>query len=86
MPLWCSAPPPSPCPVTRRCVMQDLLIVMGTSLKVQPFASTMDAVGKCVPRLLINRELVGERIASDGVGFRFDTPRQLPRRGHVDGL
>lgn len=52
----------------------DLLIVMGTSLKVQPFASTMNDVGKCVPRLLINRELVGERLTEEQVGFRFDTP------------
>lgn len=38
----------------------DLLIVMGTSLVVQPFASLIDEVGDGVPRLLINREKVGE--------------------------
>lgn len=32
----------------------DLLIVMGTSLTVQPFASLVDMVGGSVPRLLIN--------------------------------
>jgi NAD-dependent deacetylase sirtuin 2 len=39
----------------------DLLIVMGTSLKVQPFASLIGQVGSNVPRLLINREAVGVR-------------------------
>eukprot|EP00966_Prymnesium_polylepis_P171630 3968264-Prymnesium_polylepis.1 len=34
----------------------DLLIVMGTSLKVQPFASLTSRVAPNVPRLLINRE------------------------------
>ena len=38
----------------------DLLIVMGTSLKVQPFASLVGRVPDAVPRLLINRERVGE--------------------------
>ena len=37
----------------------DLLIVMGTSLKVQPFASLIDHVDKNIPRLLINRDEVG---------------------------
>ena len=45
----------------------DLLIVMGTSLKVQPFASLINRVGKNVPRLLINREVVGRY----GVEFMF---------------
>ncbi|KAL3135315.1 hypothetical protein ABBQ32_007510 [Trebouxia sp. C0010 RCD-2024] len=38
----------------------DLLIVMGTSLTVQPFASLIDKVKAGVPRVLINREKVGE--------------------------
>jgi hypothetical protein len=38
----------------------DLLIVTGTSLKVQPFASLVGRVGINVPRLLVNRERVGE--------------------------
>jgi hypothetical protein len=33
---------------------------MGTSLKVQPFASLVGRVGSDVPRLLVNRERVGE--------------------------
>lgn len=37
----------------------DLLIVMGTSLSVEPFASLADEVRSSVPRLLVNRELVG---------------------------
>lgn len=37
----------------------DLLIVMGTSLEVEPFASLAGAVRGSVPRLLINRDLVG---------------------------
>ena len=34
----------------------DALIIMGTSLQVQPFAGLVDYVGKDVPRLLINLE------------------------------
>ncbi|ROL41174.1 NAD-dependent protein deacetylase sirtuin-3, mitochondrial [Anabarilius grahami] len=37
----------------------DLLIVMGTSLEVEPFASLAGAVRGSVTRLLINRDLVG---------------------------
>jgi len=37
----------------------DLLIVIGTSLQVQPFASLIGKVAPNVPRLLINREQVG---------------------------
>eukprot|EP00041_Stephanoeca_diplocostata_P003807 m.38253 g.38253 ORF g.38253 m.38253 type:complete len:340 (+) comp14620_c0_seq3:163-1182(+) len=37
----------------------DLLIVMGTSLVVQPFASLIDMVPDTVPRLLVNREEAG---------------------------
>ncbi|XP_068580514.1 NAD-dependent protein deacetylase sirtuin-3, mitochondrial [Cebidichthys violaceus] len=37
----------------------DLLIVMGTSLEVEPFASLAGSVRSSVPRLLINRDLVG---------------------------
>ncbi|XP_032368249.1 NAD-dependent protein deacetylase sirtuin-3, mitochondrial [Etheostoma spectabile] len=39
--------------------LADLLIVMGTSLEVEPFASLVGAVRGSVPRLLINRDLVG---------------------------
>lgn len=37
----------------------DLLIVMGTSLKVEPFASLATFPDHGTPRLLINRERVG---------------------------
>ncbi|XP_028256770.1 NAD-dependent protein deacetylase sirtuin-3-like isoform X2 [Parambassis ranga] len=39
--------------------LADLLIIMGTSLVVEPFASLAGAVRSSVPRLLINRDLVG---------------------------
>eukprot|EP01101_Sappina_pedata_P013041 TRINITY_DN934_c0_g1_i2.p2 TRINITY_DN934_c0_g1~~TRINITY_DN934_c0_g1_i2.p2 ORF type:complete len:171 (+),score=37.15 TRINITY_DN934_c0_g1_i2:710-1222(+) len=38
----------------------DLLIVIGTSLKVYPFAHLVGMTNSGVPRLLINMELVGE--------------------------
>jgi len=38
----------------------DLLIVSGTSLQVQPFASLMNRVKTSCPRVLINMEVVGE--------------------------
>eukprot|EP00878_Enallax_costatus_P000427 GHUV01000518.1.p1 GENE.GHUV01000518.1~~GHUV01000518.1.p1 ORF type:complete len:441 (+),score=166.21 GHUV01000518.1:233-1555(+) len=43
----------------------DLLIVMGTSLVVQPFASMIDAVPESTPRLLINMNKVGEQEQAD---------------------
>jgi len=49
----------------------DLLIVMGSSLQVQPFASLVDMVGRRTPRLLINRERVGE-----GFSMSFFSPPQ----------
>jgi len=39
----------------------DLLLVMGTSLQVQPFASLIDEVPERCIRLLINREAAGKR-------------------------
>lgn len=39
--------------------MADLLIIIGTSLEVEPFASLSQASRRSVPRVLINRELVG---------------------------
>ena len=59
----------------------DLLIVMGTSLVVQPFASLIGRVSQMTPRLLINRQKVGTYskrrggYSSPGMaqyGFRFD--------------
>ncbi|KAJ1768933.1 NAD-dependent protein deacetylase sirtuin-2 [Coemansia sp. RSA 1843] len=52
----------------------DLLIVMGTSLLVQPFASLVNEVKSNVPRLLINRVRVGESSAPN-LGFDFDGKR-----------
>ncbi|XP_053321644.1 NAD-dependent protein deacetylase sirtuin-3-like [Spea bombifrons] len=37
----------------------DLLIVMGTSLEIEPFADIVNSVRPNVPRLLLNRDLVG---------------------------
>ncbi|XP_031425122.1 NAD-dependent protein deacetylase sirtuin-3, mitochondrial isoform X2 [Clupea harengus] len=48
--------------------MADLLIIMGTSLEVEPFASLASAVRGSVPRLLINRDLVGP--------FAWGSPRR----------
>ncbi|XP_054432810.1 NAD-dependent protein deacetylase sirtuin-3, mitochondrial isoform X2 [Pteronotus mesoamericanus] len=36
----------------------DLLLILGTSLKVEPFASLCEAVRSSVPRVLMNREAV----------------------------
>ncbi|XP_066282358.1 NAD-dependent protein deacetylase sirtuin-2-like isoform X2 [Branchiostoma lanceolatum] len=56
----------------------DLLIVMGTSLQVQPFASLVDRVPETCPRLLINREKCGQvdpimRMLGFGGGMEFDS-------------
>ncbi|XP_010864581.2 NAD-dependent protein deacetylase sirtuin-3, mitochondrial isoform X2 [Esox lucius] len=48
--------------------LADLLIIMGTSLEVEPFASLAGAVRSSVPRLLLNRDLVGP--------FTWGTPRR----------
>ncbi|XP_068169141.1 NAD-dependent protein deacetylase sirtuin-3 [Antennarius striatus] len=37
----------------------DLLIIMGTSLQIEPFASLINTVRSTVPRLLLNRHAVG---------------------------
>eukprot|EP00879_Flechtneria_rotunda_P014274 GHRR01014911.1.p1 GENE.GHRR01014911.1~~GHRR01014911.1.p1 ORF type:complete len:282 (+),score=78.65 GHRR01014911.1:212-1057(+) len=49
----------------------DLLLVMGTSLVVQPFASLIDAVPEHCPRVLINRERVGEGTGTMGILSRM---------------
>lgn len=51
----------------------DLLIVLGTSLSVQPFASLIHRVPLNCPRLLINLESVGEAIKSTPVVQRSTT-------------
>ncbi|KAF9095513.1 NAD-dependent protein deacetylase sirtuin-2 [Mortierella sp. GBA35] len=47
----------------------DLLIVLGTSLKVEPFNKLIAQVSPKCPRLLINREKAGQEIHS---GFDFE--------------
>ncbi|XP_077567857.1 NAD-dependent protein deacetylase sirtuin-3, mitochondrial isoform X1 [Stigmatopora nigra] len=37
----------------------DLLLIMGTSLQIEPFASLVNTVRSTVPRLLLNRHAVG---------------------------
>eukprot|EP00966_Prymnesium_polylepis_P193020 4473507-Prymnesium_polylepis.1 len=59
-----------------------LLLVLGTSLAVEPFASLITRVHPRTPRMLINRERVGERgmrdrgasRANGRRGFEFGTP------------
>lgn len=48
----------------------DLLIVMGTSLAVQPFSGLLSLVSRSAPRLLINRDAVG-LCGKTKAGFRF---------------
>ncbi|XP_044264895.1 NAD-dependent protein deacetylase sirtuin-2 isoform X2 [Tribolium madens] len=55
----------------------DLLIILGSSLVVQPFASLADRVPNTCPRLLINREKVNnssgiKALFGFGSGFDFD--------------
>eukprot|EP00667_Euglena_gracilis_P008488 EG_transcript_8595 len=56
----------------RDAPLADLLLVLGTSLQVEPFASLMHDVRPDVPRLLLNRELVGQRAGRGRPGFRFE--------------
>lgn len=49
----------------------DLLIVLGTSLVVHPFASLVGLAKRSAPRLLINRDPAG-RSEDLEFGFRFD--------------
>eukprot|EP00900_Chrysochromulina_parva_P027429 jgi/Chrpa1/931/Chrysochromulina_OHIO_Genome00013918-RA len=50
----------------------DLLLVMGTSLKVQPFAGLVTRAPLRAPRLLVNRERVGQVHTLGLGGFIFD--------------
>ncbi|KAG5673762.1 hypothetical protein PVAND_003782 [Polypedilum vanderplanki] len=72
----------------------DLLIIMGTSLTVQPFASLIDFVSDSCVRLLINREKVGKNSGGGflrsmifGEGLCFDLPgnrRDVAYEGDCD--
>ncbi|KZC07432.1 NAD-dependent protein deacetylase sirtuin-2 [Dufourea novaeangliae] len=64
--------------IERDFVQADLLIIMGSSLVVQPFASLVDRVRSNCPRLLINKEKVGvqdrlSRLLGLRQGLVFDT-------------
>ncbi|KXS21408.1 DHS-like NAD/FAD-binding domain-containing protein [Gonapodya prolifera JEL478] len=51
----------------------DILIVMGTSLKLAPFQDLIDLVRSGLPRLLINSEEVGTNgLSNEGFDFRGD--------------
>uniref|UniRef100_A0A915IX79 Deacetylase sirtuin-type domain-containing protein n=1 Tax=Romanomermis culicivorax TaxID=13658 RepID=A0A915IX79_ROMCU len=69
----------------------DLLLILGTSLVVQPFCSLTGRVNKNVPRFLINKEKVGTRhtffTMFSGDGLEFDRPdnyRDVFWRGSCD--
>ncbi|XP_054855756.1 NAD-dependent protein deacetylase sirtuin-2 [Eublepharis macularius] len=58
----------------------DLLIILGTSLQVQPFASLVSRVPTNTPRLLINKEKTGESdpfmsLMGFGCGMDFDSEK-----------
>ncbi|XP_039181043.1 NAD-dependent protein deacetylase sirtuin-2-like isoform X1 [Crotalus tigris] len=58
----------------------DLLIIMGTSLQVEPFSSLVSSVPANTPRLLINKEKTGESDPSMslmglGCGMDFDSEK-----------
>ena len=67
----------------------DLLVILGTSLKVQPFASLVGIAPDHVPRLLINREEVGtdEQPLVKYLGFIDDKALHLdPERQYRDAF
>ncbi|KNC78300.1 hypothetical protein SARC_09263 [Sphaeroforma arctica JP610] len=60
----------------------DLLIVAGTSLKVQPFASVIDMVQDDCPRLMLNKETCGKshpmmRMMGIRSGFDFESSENI---------
>jgi NAD-dependent histone deacetylase SIR2/NAD-dependent deacetylase sirtuin 2 len=65
----------------------DLIIVIGTSLQVQPFSLLSDKAGPAVPRLLINREAVGpfEALETGGGGGGDYMARFMGRGGARQG-
>ncbi|XP_045452906.1 NAD-dependent protein deacetylase sirtuin-2-like [Melitaea cinxia] len=81
----------------QRCLAEDfqkchMLIIMGSSLEVQPFASLIDMVPEWCPRLLINREKAGVRspllrlwgMMSEGLQLDGDSIRDVARLGDCD--
>ncbi|XP_075773351.1 NAD-dependent protein deacetylase sirtuin-2 isoform X2 [Pelodiscus sinensis] len=71
----------------------DLLIILGTSLQVQPFASLVSRVPTNTPRLLINKEKTGQSdpfmsLMGLGSGMDFDSEkayRDVAWLGDCDG-
>lgn len=61
----------------------DLLLVMGTSLKVEPFASLIEGPKSHVPRMLVNREKVGTW-RDGGFDFKRETSRDCFFQGDCD--
>lgn len=53
----------------------DLLIVIGTSLVVEPFASTVKKVSRICPRIIINNVPVGEHL-----GIAYEDSKEFNRR------
>ncbi|KAK2088387.1 NAD-dependent protein deacetylase sirtuin-2 [Saguinus oedipus] len=68
-------------PRARDFLKVDLLIIMGTSLQVQPFASLISKAPLSTPRLLINKEKVGQldpflgMMMGVGGGMDFDSKK-----------
>jgi len=64
----------------------DLLIIMGTSLVVQPFAHLVNKVPDSCPRLLINREIVGtaSHMFAKGMNFKSERNRDIAVLGDCD--
>ncbi|OON22087.1 transcriptional regulator, Sir2 family, partial [Opisthorchis viverrini] len=63
---------------TKDMAQTDLVIVMGTSLEVYPFAGVADSVPRFIPRILINRESVGS--------FRYrNRPGDIVLLGSITG-
>ncbi|XP_036412184.1 NAD-dependent protein deacetylase sirtuin-2 [Colossoma macropomum] len=66
----------------------DLLIIMGTSLQVQPFASLVSRVPNSCPRLLINLEKTGQSDFPSGLlgfggGMDFDSDKAYRDVAHL---
>uniref|UniRef100_A0A8B9JFA4 NAD-dependent protein deacetylase n=1 Tax=Astyanax mexicanus TaxID=7994 RepID=A0A8B9JFA4_ASTMX len=66
----------------------DLLIIMGTSLQVQPFASLVSRVPNSCPRLLINMEKTGQvpfgmGLLGFGGGMDFDSDKAYRDVAHL---
>ncbi|XP_045776916.1 NAD-dependent protein deacetylase sirtuin-2-like [Maniola jurtina] len=81
----------------QRCLQEDfqkcdMLIIMGSSLEVQPFASLIDMVPEWCPRLLINREKAGMRspllrlwgLTGGGLQLEDDAVRDVAWLGDCD--